>query len=286
MYGIMVALGVLAAFGVLYLYGKKMKIDLAFTDFLFYDGIVSVFLGFGFAAVFQGLYNYIENPADGFSLKGGITFLGGMLGGAAVFIGAYFLFRRRLKGRLVSTAYGFPALSVLPCCVLIGHSLGRVGCFFAGCCYGKQTDSWLGVKFPNLSEPVYPTQLYEAAFLLILFAVCSYLLLKKNFRHNMTVYLIGYGIFRFLIEFIRGDDRGKFFGILSPSQFWALGMVMLGVVLYFCMERIWRREPAPAETDNNPENLTETDHVPESGVPADTAEESEDTNTEGDTRNA
>ena len=128
MYGIMVALGVLAAFGVLYLYSKKMKIDLSFTDFLFYDGIVSVLLGFGCAALFQGVYNYIENPAAGFSLKGGITFLGGMLGGAAVFIGVYLLLRRRLKGRLVSTEYGFPALSVLPCCVLIGHSLGRVGC--------------------------------------------------------------------------------------------------------------------------------------------------------------
>lgn len=133
MYGIMVALGVLAAFGVLYLYSKKMKIDLSFTDFLFYDGIVSVLLGFGCAALFQGVYNYIENPAAGFNLKGGITFLGGMLGGAAVFIGVYLLLRRRLKGRLVSTEYGFPALSVLPCCVLIGHSLGRVGCFFAGC---------------------------------------------------------------------------------------------------------------------------------------------------------
>ena len=118
MYGIMVALGVLAAFGVLYLYSKKMKIDLSFTDFLFYDGIVSVLLGFGCAALFQGVYNYIENPAAGFSLKGGITFLGGMLGGAAVFIGVYLLLRRRLKGRLVSTEYGFPALSVRPCCAM------------------------------------------------------------------------------------------------------------------------------------------------------------------------
>ena len=100
-----------------------------------------------------------------------------------------------------------------------------------------------------MPEPVYPTQLYEAAFLLILFAVCSYLLLKKQFRHNMTVYLIGYGIFRFLIEFIRGDDRGKLFGLLSPSQFWSLGMVILGVLLYFGMERVWRREAAAAGTE-------------------------------------
>lgn len=246
MYGIMVALGVLAAFAVLYLYDKKMGVDLSFSDFLFYDGIVSVLLGFGCAALFQGIYSYIENPSAGFSLRNGITFLGGMIGGAAVFIGAYFLFRRRLKGRLVSRQFGFPVLSVLPCCVLIGHSLGRVGCFFAGCCYGKVTHSWLGVKFPDLPEPVYPTQLYEAAFLLIMFGICSYLLLRKKFRHNMTVYLISYGVFRFLIEFIRGDDRGKLFGVLSPSQFWSLGMVILGVALYFVMERIWKREDAAA----------------------------------------
>ena len=251
MYGIMVALGVLAAFAVLYHYDKKMGIDLSFSDFLFYDGIVSVLLGFGCAALFQGVYSFIENPSAGFSLKNGITFLGGMIGGAAVFIGAYFLFRRRLKGRLVSKRFGFPALSVLPCCVLIGHSLGRVGCFFAGCCYGKVTHSWLGVKFPDLPEPVYPTQLYEAVFLLIMFIICSYLLLRKKFRHNMTVYLISYGVFRFLIEFIRGDDRGKLFGVLSPSQFWSLCMVILGVVLYFAMERIWKREDLAAaqETD-------------------------------------
>ena len=64
-----------------------------------------------------------------------------MLGGAAVFIGVYLLLRRRLKGRLVSTEYGFPALSVLPCCVLIGHSLGRVGCFF--------DQNWEGERSPN-----------------------------------------------------------------------------------------------------------------------------------------
>ena len=153
--------------------------------------------------------------------------------------------------------------------MLIGHSLGRVGCFFAGCCYGKETDSCLGVKFPNLPHPVYPTQLYEAAFLLILFAVCSYLLLRRKFRHNMTVYLIGYGIFRFLIEFIRGDDRGKLFGLLSPSQFWSLGMVILGVLLYFGMERVWRREAAAVDATETAE-AAESAPLPEDSAAADT----------------
>lgn len=243
MYGVMVALGVLAAFAVLYLYNKKMGIDLSFSDFLFYNGMFSVLLGFGAAAVFQGLYNYIEDPGAGFSLKGGITFLGGLLGGTVAFLIVYFLLRKRLKGRLVGTGTDFPALSTIPCAILIGHSLGRVGCFFAGCCYGKQTDSIFGVTFPEKTSlgKVHPTMLYEAVFLFLLFLLCSFLLFKFRFRHNMSVYLVGYGAFRFGIEFLRNDHRGTFIGSLSPSQFWSILMVVLGVALYFILERFWKR---------------------------------------------
>ena len=78
---------------------------------------------------------------------------------------------------------------------------------------------------------MHPTQLYEAAFLFLLFALASYLLLKKKFWGNMSLYLICYGIFRFLIEFIRDDERGKLIGKLTPSQFWSLIMIALGAVL-------------------------------------------------------
>lgn len=255
MYGVMIALGVLAAFLVLYLYSRKMNIDMSFADFMFYDGIASIFIGFLSAAFFQAVYNKIEDPDSDFDLKGGITFLGGLLGGAALFLIIYFLFRKRLKGRLVGNGDGFPALSVIPCAILIGHALGRVGCFFAGCCYGAQTDSIFGVVFPNKTYlgAVHPTQLYEAVFLLLLFAVCSFLLLKFRFRHNMSVYLIGYGIFRFCIEYLRDDHRGALVGDLSPSQFWSLCMVVLGVALIFILERIWRKDQpaaaAPEESD-------------------------------------
>lgn len=241
MYGVMIALGVLAAFVVLYLYSRKMDIAMSFADFMFYNGIASIFAGFLSAAFFQALYNYIEYPERGFDMKGGITFLGGLLGGSVLFLIVYFLLRKRLKGRLVGKGETFPALSVIPCAILVGHAFGRVGCFFAGCCYGAKTDSIFGVQFPRLAEKVHPTQLYEAVFLFLLFAVCSFLLLKFRFRHNMSVYLIGYGIFRFAIEFLRDDHRGEWIGSLSPSQFWSICMVVLGVALIFILNRIWSK---------------------------------------------
>ena len=88
--------------------------------------------------------------------------------------------------------------------------------------------------------------LYEAAFLFIMFAVCSYLLLKKDFKHNMSLYLVCYGIFRFLIEYVRDDHRGTLLGFITPSQFWSLLMVVLGVALYFIMEKILKKN-APTE---------------------------------------
>ena len=79
-----------------------------------------------------------------------------------------------------------------------------------------------------------PTQLYEALFLLVVFAVTSFLVIKKDFRFNLETYLISYGVFRFVIEYLRTDYRGDFLGIISPSQFWSVLMVVLGVVMILC----------------------------------------------------
>lgn len=250
MYGVMIGLGLLACFLVLFYFFKKKGIEPKFTDFVFYNAIASIAVGFGAAALFQAFYNYLENPAEGFKLSGGITFIGGLIGGAACFLIVYFIFRKKYKSSLTDI------LSIVPCCILIAHAFGRIGCFFAGCCHGVETDSFLGVKFPGLPNPVHPTQLYEAAFLFILFGICAYLVLKKDFKHNMSVYLIAYGVFRFLIEYIRGDDRGAFLTSLSPSQFWSIVMIIGGVVLFICFERILkaRKQTVPcAEIDGGEE---------------------------------
>ena len=232
MYGIMISVGILFCFLVLYGYGKKIKIKMDFLDFMFFNGVMSIMAGFGSAALFQAVYDYIEDPSAGFNFDGGITFLGGLIGGAGFFLIIYFIRRRKIEGRLID------ALSMVPCCITIAHAFGRVGCFFAGCCYGKESECIFAVKFPDLPNRVHPTQLYEALFLFALFGVMSYLLLKKKFRYNMSIYLVSYGIFRFLIEFLRGDHRGELVGGISPSQFWSLGMIVLGVVVYFVMREM------------------------------------------------
>ncbi len=238
-YGIMIAVGIFACFGILFWYGKKKKIEEKFIDLIFYLGIASIGVGFGAAALFQATYNYIENPQEGFNFGGGITFIGGLIGGIITFLALYFLLRKKYTARLTDV------VSFLPCCILIGHAFGRIGCFLAGCCYGKPTDSFLGVQFPGLPYKVHPTQLYEAIFLFALFAVCLLLVLKWDFKHNLSVYLIGYGIFRFCIEYLRGDDRGQFLGTaISPSQFWSILMVVGGIAVYFLLEWAYKKRAA------------------------------------------
>ncbi len=251
MYGLMIGIGILACFGVLFWYGKKKKIEEKFIDFIFYNAIFSIAFGFLSAALFQATYNYIENPEKGFKFDG-ITFIGGLIGGVVSFLAVYFLMHKRYKTRL------YEVLSMAPCAILIAHAFGRVGCFCAGCCYGKPTDSFLGIKFPELGYPVHPTQLYEAAFLFILFGVCFYLLMKKDFKHNMSVYLICYGIFRFCIEFLRADERGSFIGSISPSQFWSLLMVLGGVAVYFLVEHLYKKNAKNEEDGGEQEEREET----------------------------
>jgi len=103
--------------------------------------------------------------------------------------------------------------------VVLSHAFGRIGCFFTGCCYG--------CSIPHTHMRI-PTQLIEAGFLTIL---GLFMLRRSSDPHppNLTVYLIVYPAFRFLIEFLRADDRGVIFG-LSTSQFLSLPLASLGVL--------------------------------------------------------
>lgn len=96
----------------------------------------------------------------------------------------------------------------------------------------------------EIAEKVHPTQLYEAVFLLILCSVLTFIAFKYKENpngiafneYNVAIYLIAYGTFRFINEFFRGDDRGKLFGAIPPSQFWAVVMVLLGVLYIFAIK--------------------------------------------------
>ncbi len=202
-------------------------------SFRFYEitALISILAAVVFARLFQMLYNLAKTGSVG----SGITFLGGLIGGAATFLFIVFIFGKKYRSDLFAT------VNIAMPCLTIGHSLGRIGCFFAGCCYGKETTSFLGVKFVtviNGSEwfygpPRLPTQLFEALFLLLLTVFLLLLIIKSNKRdYALVAYLYGYGLFRFLIEFIRDDERGAFLLGLSPSQVISIIMVAAATVLY------------------------------------------------------
>ena len=231
LYGLSIAIGVLCAVLVLFIFAKG-RIKDSFIDFLFYNGVVAIALGFGAATLFQSFYNYLDS---GVWKWGGMTFMGGLIGGVVTFLAGYFIFRKRLEGRLVDI------ISLLPCCIVIAHAFGRIGCLMAGCCHGK----YLGPSYvvggvymdPHGAVAGYyvPTQLYEALFLFALFAILSVLYFKKC-NIIMALYLNAYGLWRFFVEFLRTDARGGFLLGLSPSQWQSFVFIIIALIL-LCVYR-------------------------------------------------
>ena len=241
LYGLLIAIGILACFFMLFEYSKRAGIPNEYVDFAFYNGIASIVIGFIGSAVWQGLFQYIEQIKDGvpnpqFSLKSGITAIGGLATGALTFIVICIIFRKKYPFALTKL------VAVAPMCMLVAHGFGRLGCLMAGCCHGEylgQEYVFGGIRMDGSKGWGYyvPTQLYEALFLLLLCALLSLLLLKKNFRFALPVYLAAYGIWRFFIEFARADDRGAFIGSLSPSQTLSLVLIVLSVPAYFILKK-------------------------------------------------
>ncbi len=128
--------------------------------------------------------------------------------------------------------------------IALAQSIGRIGCFSAGCDYGKPTPSILGVVFTNpisheltgvpLSTPVYPTQIFESLATLLIFAILLWRYGHKKFDGQIFIlYLTLYAVARFFIEFLRGDeDRGFVFNhLLSTSQFIAIMALMVAAAM-------------------------------------------------------
>ena len=181
---------------------------------------------------------FARAPLDIFKVwQGGLMFYGGFILALIVF----FVWCRVKKESPL-------AMSDLICVVLpLGHACGRIGCFFYGCCHGRRSESALAVSFPRGSPawgeqlehglidstalrslPVLPTQLFEAAALLVLFALVLAIYLRTR-RYAAGVYLVGYAFIRFGLEYLRGDPRAAV-GPFSISQTISIGVFLAGVV--------------------------------------------------------
>jgi phosphatidylglycerol:prolipoprotein diacylglycerol transferase len=184
--------------------------------------------------------------------NGGLAYYGGLI--AASGAGLWLLRRERFPLAKTCDAVGM----VMP----LGLFFGRLGCFFGGCCFGITTDSRFGMSFPAYSAasekqvrdgvlaskalpslPVHPTQLYEAGgCLLIAIVLALWLQPRKRFDGQVMLAFLGaYALLRFLLEYLRDDDRGGLLG-LSTSQ-------LIGVVVIAALVPVWRhlsRAPRPA----------------------------------------
>lgn len=271
LYDLFLALGIVACFLFLWFSLKKAGFNYDAISAIVIVGLFAVPIGIFFAMLFQSVYDYIADPSKGFSLTGRMTYLGGVIGGAGSYLLIYNLYmhvvapKTKIKWLQNNANAGLcDALPVIPVCIVIATSIGRIGCFFAGCCAGNPTDGSWGLAcsqtYPGVK--VVPIQLFEAAFLAVLAAVMIFLYFKYRFNLNFSLYLIAYGVWRFSIEFARGDDRGALFGALSPSQFWCIVMVILGVGYVFLyryvlknkMKHLQATQPVsssePTETEN------------------------------------
>jgi phosphatidylglycerol:prolipoprotein diacylglycerol transferase len=227
MYGVMSAVGMLAALVLLAATRKHTRFseDQALSAALW--AIISGFLGAKVLFWLVEIDHIIADP--GFllrTLREGFVFYGALIGG----LGGVAIYALRKKLPFFSlTDFFIPAL-------VIGHAFGRIGCLFAGCCYGMECDLPISIVFPAGSAapagiPLLPTQVMESAFLFLLCAFLVWRLTKKKpFGTISGWYMVLYGAWRFVIEFFRNDERGAV-GVLSTSQFISVFIIAGGIAL-------------------------------------------------------
>ena len=250
MYGVMSALGMLAAFVLLGFTRKHTRFS---EDQALSAALWAIIMGFLGAKVLYWIVEIDQIIADPsyllHTLREGFVFYGALIGG----LGGVAIYSLRKKLPFFSlTDYFIPGL-------VIGHAFGRIGCFFAGCCYGMECETPISVVFPAggaapAGIPLLPTQLMESAFLFLLCAFLVWRLTKKKpFGTVSGWYMVLYGVWRFVIEFFRSDERGAV-GALSTSQFISLfvfagGVALLLLVKFGVLKKTVLDLPIPVEEE-------------------------------------
>lgn len=246
----MIVIGVVAAIIVFRVFSDLKKAPTKVFNFFLIIIVVSIVIGFLAAILFQSIYNLIESGVWKWS---GMTFFGGLIGGVLCFFLFYFavghfVFRR--KEHIIH-------LSELVCCaipcIVLAHALGRIGCLFAGCCYGIPSQT-LGISMliDGVYEKRIATQLIESIFLFALFGVLAFLLLKKDNHYIAQIYLLTYGVFRFAIEYLRDDPRGSLgVSFMTPSQLTSVLLILLGIGLIFFHKYLYPKLIARLEKNEN-----------------------------------
>lgn len=227
-YGLMIAIGILAAYIVGEYRAKKKGLE---PDYIFYFVIWCVlggFLGSKILFVITDFNNILANPKALLNLNEGWVVYGGIIGG----IIAAYIYCKIKKIRFLSY------FDILIPSVALAQGFGRVGCFLAGCCYGVETDGPIGIMFHTSSYApngvsLVPTQLISSGLNFIHFFILIWFAKHKKADGQVgALYLILYSIGRFILEYFRGDLIRGSIGTLSTSQFISLFTVTAGIILF------------------------------------------------------
>jgi len=229
-YGVLVALGAWWGMTLVERRARARGVNPQLTNRLCAQLILAVVVGGRLGFVIQELSYYQRHPWEAIMVwKGGMVFYGGLL--VAVGIFAWFCHRHHLS------FWGMADLLAPP--VALGHAMGRLGCLFAGCCYGKPTSLPWGVTFTNpqslapLGISLHPTQLYESLLEFANFLPLNRLEGKPKGRVALLYGLL-YGVERFGLEFLRGDPRPHVWGLSLPQ-------VLSAVLAGGCAGALWLR---------------------------------------------
>ncbi len=205
------------------LYCSRIQIDK--QPVIYFCGVIGVIIGarlFGtIKNILLAFYNQESITVDVFK-NAGFVFYGGLMGFLLCTSTAIYLMYRRFDIEL---------MNLIVITIPLFHGFGRIGCLFAGCCFGVKYSDLLSVTYINSQEirVCFPTQMVESIFEFILFIILFNVNKKNKGINLLKIYLAVYAIFRFILEFMRGDVVRGIFGLFSFSQY--ISLVVLAVLL-------------------------------------------------------
>jgi phosphatidylglycerol:prolipoprotein diacylglycerol transferase len=239
-YGFFVAVGFIVGFALAIRTARAKGIPFERVVDLFFYTLLSSILGSRILFVLTDVDFFLHHPSKILNLwEGGLVFYGGLL--CAIAVAVVYMRRHRLPFWKVADLFSPP--------VALGLFFGRIGCFFAGCCYGTETSLPWAVVFTNpdslarLNVPLHPTQLYDAANGLVLFVILVWMQKRKTFDGQVFgCFVFLYSVSRYFIEMVRGDPRGSFLGTaLSTSQGIGMGLAIASLFMLFYLKKACRR---------------------------------------------
>jgi phosphatidylglycerol:prolipoprotein diacylglycerol transferase len=248
-YGVLLAAAYLLGLKFAMVRARTRGLDPARTLDLGIYIIVSALIGAKLLLLIVEFDTFRQSPGELLTLaRSGGVFYGGLI--LAVTVALWYMRRHRMPMWTTCDVFA-PGIA-------LGHAVGRLGCLAAGCCFGRPTGVPWAVTFTHpeaaanvgtpLNVPLHPTQLYESgAELLILLLLLATEKKGRPFAgRTFWLYLLLYGVSRFVIEFFRGDDRGLVFDLLPTSQFISLVLIPLSLVMLYVLSRrpVATSEPA------------------------------------------